>query len=136
MTYNYDNLLNRARSQLPKEVFEEKRFDVPNPDIITVGKRTIIRNFGDISNALNRSPDHVMKYLTRELATAGDVEGPRAVFQGRFPDRKIEGRLNEYTKEYVFCHECGKPDTHIMKQGRVSMLKCEACGARSSIRNL
>jgi translation initiation factor 2 subunit 2 len=134
MTYNYDELLDRARSQLPKEIFEHKRFDVPDVEMITVGKRTIIRNFGDIADAFNRNANHMMKYLTRELATAGDIEGRRAVFQGRFPDEKIVNRINEYSKEYVFCHECGKPDTHIIKQGRIHMLKCEACGARSSIR--
>ncbi len=134
MTYNYDELLDRARSQLPKEIFEHKRFDVPDVEMITVGKRTIIRNFGDIADAFNRNANHMMKYLTRELATAGDIEGRRAVFQGRFPDEKIVNRINEYSKEYVYCHECGKPDTHIIKQGRIHMLKCEACGARSSIR--
>jgi translation initiation factor 2 subunit 2 len=134
MTYNYDELLDRARSQLPKEIFEHKRFDVPDVEMITVGKRTIIRNFGDLADAFNRNANHMMKYLTRELATAGDIEGRRAVFQGRFPDEKIVNRINEYSKEYVYCHECGKPDTHIIKQGRIHMLKCEACGARSSIR--
>jgi len=134
MSYDYDELLERARSQLPKEIFEHKRFDIPDLEIITVGKRTIVRNFGDIAEALNRKPDHIMKFLTRELATAGDIEGRRAVFQGRFPDQKIVDRIQEYAREYVFCHECGKPDTHIIKQGRVHLLKCEACGARSSIR--
>ena len=134
MTYNYDDLLDRARAQLPKEIFEHKRFDIPEMEMITVGKRTIVRNFGDIADAFNRKADHIMKFLTRELATAGDIEGRRAVFQGRFPDQKIIDRINEYAKEYVFCHECGKPDTHIVKQGRIHMLKCEACGARSSIR--
>ncbi len=136
MTYNYDELLNRARSQLPKEVFEEKRYDIPDPRIITVGKKTIIRNFSDIANALNRDPDHVMKYLTRELATAADVKGGRAIFNGKFRDSKIMNRMEAYAKEYVFCHECGKPDTRLVKEGRVNLLKCEACGARSSIRSI
>ncbi len=134
MTYNYDELLDRARSQLPKEIFEHKRFDIPQLEMITVGKRTIVRNFGDLADAFNRSADRVLKYVTRELATAGDLEGRRAVFQGKFTEDKIMAIVNDYAKEYVFCHECGKPDTHIVKQGRVNMLKCEACGARSSIR--
>ena len=135
MTYNYEELLERARSQLPKEVLEKKRFEIPRLELITVGKRTIIRNFGDIADTFNRDANHLMKYLTRELATAGDVEGRRAVFQGRFTENQIWDRINDYAKEYVLCHECGKPDTHIIKQGRVHLLKCEACGARSSIRS-
>ena len=135
MTYSYDDLLQRARSQLPKEIFEKKRFDIPQLEIITVGKRTIVRNFGDLADAFSRKADHIIKFLSRELATAGEIESRRAVFQGRFTDEKIMELVNVYAKEYVFCHECGKPDTHIVKQGRVHMLKCEACGARSSIRS-
>ena len=135
MTYSYDDLLERARSQLPKEIFEKKRFDIPQLEMITVGKRTIVRNFGDLADAFSRKADHIIKFLSRELATAGEIESRRAVFQGRFTEQKIMELVNVYAKEYVFCHECGKPDTHIVKQGRVHMLKCEACGARSSIRS-
>jgi len=135
MTSSYDDLLERARSQLPKEIFEKKRFDIPQLEMITVGKRTIVRNFGDLADAFSRKADHIIKFLSRELATAGEIESRRAVFQGRFTDQKIMELVNAYAKEYVFCHECGKPDTHIIKRGRVHLLKCEACGARSSIRS-
>nr|1K81_A Chain A, PROBABLE TRANSLATION INITIATION FACTOR 2 BETA SUBUNIT [Methanocaldococcus jannaschii] len=34
----------------------------------------------------------------------------------------------------VICRECGKPDTKIIKEGRVHLLKCMACGAIRPIR--
>ena len=34
---------------------------------------------------------------------------------------------------YVVCTECGRPDTKIVKEDRVMVLECEACGARRPI---
>ncbi len=41
-------------------------------------------NFGEIADVLNRDPEHLLKFLLRELGTAGKVEGTRVIFQGRF----------------------------------------------------
>ncbi|MCD6263176.1 translation initiation factor IF-2, partial [Candidatus Bathyarchaeota archaeon] len=38
-----------------------------------------------------------------------------------------------YTKRYVICPVCKRPDTRIVKEKRLAFLVCEACGARSSI---
>ena len=33
-------------------------------------------------------------------------------------------------KEFVYCKECGKPDTKLIKDERKYYIKCEACGAK------
>jgi translation initiation factor 2 subunit 2 len=134
MDYNYDKLLERARSQIPREILEQKRFDIPDIELYTVGRKTIIQNFRDVAGTLNRTPHRILKYVTKGLATGGNLGGSRAILNGRFPQQRIADIIKDYAKEYVFCHECGKHDTHIIKHGRVHMLKCDACGARSSIR--
>ncbi len=131
---NYERLLDRARQQLPPEVFERKRFEIPKSVIFVEGNRTIVRNYRDIASALNRDPQHLMKYLMRELATAGIIEGQRAIFQGKFTNKALDELISRYTHTYVLCSECGKPDTHIEKQDRFYFLVCEACGARASIK--
>lgn len=136
MTGNYEKLLNRAFEQIPKEIFEKSRFEIQRADVITSGNRTIFRNFKDISTSLNREPSHLMKYLVRELGTAGNLEGSQAVFQGRFTGSVIDDRIKRYAEEFVLCHECGKPDTKLMKYERIYILKCEACGARASVRSV
>ena len=85
---NYERLLDRARQQLPPEVFERKRFEIPKSVIFVEGNRTIVRNFRDIASALNRDPQHLMKYLMRELATAGIIEG-----RERFSRESLQTRL-------------------------------------------
>ncbi|MEM2144509.1 MAG: translation initiation factor IF-2 subunit beta [Candidatus Jordarchaeaceae archaeon] len=132
----YERLLDRARSQVPPEVFESKRFDIPRVMIFVEGNRTIIKNYKDIALALNRDPQHLLKYLMRELATSGIIEGQRAVFQGKFTSKSLDDLISRYTKTYVLCSECGKPDTHIEKQDRFQFLVCEACGAKASVKTI
>lgn len=132
----YDKLLDRALEQIPKAVFEKSRFQIPEADVVIVGNRTILRNFRSIASALNREPEHLIKYLLRELGVAGNLEGNQAVFQGKFVRSAVDDRIKRYVEEFVLCRECGKPDTKIVKRERIQMLKCEACGARASVRSV
>lgn len=100
------------------------------------GNKTIIENFKDIAEALNRDPQHLLKFLLREIATAGTLEGKRVVLQGRFTPYLIANKLKKYIKEYVICPVCGSPDTKIIKRDRFYFLKCEACGAETPIQHL
>lgn len=132
----YEELLDKAYEQLPDTVFEAKRFKVPKGYSVIQGNRTIIKNFGDVSNTLNRDPQHVLKYLLRELGTSGNVEGNRAIMQGKFTHYVINDRIKEYVDNFVMCHECNRPDTIIIREDRIDMLKCSACGARAPLKSL
>lgn len=134
--YDYDSLLARARSQLPEKIFEVPRFRIPDVVSFIEGNRTFVQNFKEIAQTLNRDPQHLLKFLLRELATAGNIEGSRAIFQGRFPSYKIQEKLKRYVDEYVICPECKKPDTRIIRERRTTFLKCDACGARHTLRPL
>lgn len=129
-------MLDEALKHVPKTALEESRLKIPEVDVETVGNRTTLRNLKEIADALNRKPSHLMKFLLRELGTAGDLEGTRGVFQGRFGEPALRGRIDRYIEEFVLCRECGKPDTRIVKEGRIHILKCEACGAKSSVRGV
>jgi translation initiation factor 2 subunit 2 len=134
--YAYEDMLDRALSQLPEKVFEKSRFEIPKSDSFTMGNRTIIRNFQEIAQNMNRDPNHLMKFLSGELATSGNFESRGAVFQGRFSQYQINEKLEKFATTYVLCHECGKPDTKLVKEGRITFLQCEACGARHSVRSI
>ena len=136
MEEKYEDLLERAMNQVPKTVFESTRFQMPAADVATVGNRTIIKNFKAIATALNRKPEHMMKYLLRELGAAGEVQGAQAVFQGKFSLATIDDRIRKYAEEFVLCRECRKPDTRLERHERVYLLRCEACGARTPVRGV
>jgi translation initiation factor 2 subunit 2 len=131
---DYEALLDRAIQNLPDIETTDARFVIPNPKIFIEGKTTVLDNFGQIAGVLNREPDHLMKYLTRELGTAGKIEGMRAIFQGKFPSSVIKSNINAYADEYVICSECNRPDTQLVKMDRVLMMRCAACGAHRPVK--
>ncbi|MCD6485040.1 MAG: translation initiation factor IF-2 subunit beta [Candidatus Odinarchaeota archaeon] len=134
--YDYESLLKRAYKELPPSVFEKKRFELPRANVLVHGNRTLVQNFKNIADAFNREPQHLLKYLLRELATAGQIEGPRAVFQGKFTPSAINSLIKRYAEIYVICPLCHKPDTKIVKEGKFSFLVCLACGAKTPVKTL
>lgn len=132
----YEKLLERAIKGTPKEVVEESRFNMPGVVSKVQGKKTIVKNFKKIAKDLNRKPEHLMKFLDMELATSGILKEHTAEFTGRFSYKRIEEKIKKYADEFVFCNECGKPDTKIIKEDRYTILKCTACGARRPVRNI
>ncbi|MBR5504182.1 MAG: translation initiation factor IF-2 subunit beta, partial [Methanobrevibacter sp.] len=84
----------------------------------------------------NRDPQHILKYLLRELGTAGNLEGVRAILQGKFNHFLINERIDDYIEKYVICHECNRPDTKIIREDRIFILKCAACGAKAPLKPL
>src|SRR5665811_2220719 len=112
---------------------DTERFSIPVPRVFIEGRMTVFENFGEIIDVLNRNPEHLLKFLLRELATAGKVEGGRVIFQGRFSQEMIAAIIEDYVAEYVTCSECNRPDTHLTKSDRTVMLKCDACGAHRPI---
>jgi len=133
LSTEYAKLLDRAYSSLPKTSGTGERFEIPRVVGIRMGRRTIIQNFGEISSRINRDPHHLLKFLSRELATAASLDGARAIFQGRFDVQTVTRLLNIYAQRFVICPICKRPDTKVEKEGRYLFLRCEACGARSSI---
>ena len=130
---SYSVLLERARAKLPPVQVGGERFQVPDPDVMTDGKNTVIRNFQDIANVLRREPDHLVQYLAKEFGCPGVLDLPRAVLKSRLTKDQIAQRIREYTAKYVICSECKRPDTHLKKEGRLTLLICEACGAQRPV---
>jgi translation initiation factor 2 subunit 2 len=136
MSYDYNELLKRACAQMPEVSAKRERLELPRIMMNTVGMRTIISNFKDIANALDRDPQHILKFLTREMATAATFHDSRAIFQGKFQRESFERLLNRYMESYVICPVCKRPDTRVVKDKRLSFLVCNACGAKSAIKQL
>lgn len=136
MSFNYDDLLKRACGQMPEVSAKRERLEMPRIMIQTVGMRTIINNFKEIADSLDRDPQHVLKFLTREMATAATFHDSRAIFQGKFHRDSFERLLQRYLEAYVVCPVCKRPDTRIVREKRLAFLVCNACGAKSSVKQI
>ena len=131
----YEMLLSRLRDKLGNTTKKQaSRLELPTPQTIWVGQRTIFRNFMDFPKALNRDPEKLLLYLNKELASAGYIAGERVIFLGRKEPSSFGALIDRYVKDYVICPVCGSPDTRTEKQKKLGFLLCEACGAKSSIK--
>ncbi len=125
---SYSELLRKVKSSVQKRE-EKKRFQSPKPEIITEGKLTIIKNFKDIVDVINRDESHVFKYLIKQFGLSGDVADGRLIFKGKPPEGSIEKAIQEYLRIYVQCYECGNYDTEMIRENRNEVIRCKACGA-------
>jgi len=132
--YDYQALLKKAKCNLPEHIHDGERFQMPEPDLFIEGKTTVFRNFGEFAEAFRREPDAILAYLLRELGTAGNLDGRRAIFKSRLGTEQVKTRLNAYFNTFVVCSECAKPDSRLVKDGRVLVLECDACGAHRPVK--
>jgi translation initiation factor 2 subunit 2 len=134
LSRQYDELLSRARVGLEKISTKSSlnRLELPEPQVIWVGKKTILRNYGEYPKLFRRDSDRVLMYLAKELATAASIDGERAIFIGRKDKASFMQLFQKYMSDNVTCPVCGSPDTHIETVSRLHFRVCEACGARSA----
>ena len=133
---NASVLLENARKDLPEHVFQKERFEIPKVKGHIQGNRTVIGNFLQIASFLGRDPENMLKFVLRELATPGEIKKSGSIIIGsKVPASRINDSIKRYANSYVFCYECGKPDTKIEKEGNFTYIKCTACGARHVIKS-
>ena len=134
--YDYSELLNRAEGAFSKSDKRESRLKIPDPETINEGKTTIIRNYGEIVELINRDPKHIAKYLMKELGIGVSQEGNRLLINRKVSPQVISTKIRQYMEIFVICYECMSPDTEIRKVGRTDLMFCKACGAQNPIRGV
>ena len=131
----YEKMLEEAYEKIKRVESSSSRFEIPKAEGHFEGRKTVITNFCQIASYLRRKPEHFQKFMLRELAASGQREGDRLVLNIKVPSKKINKKIEAYTKEFVLCRECRKPDTELIKEDRISFVHCLACGAKHPVRS-
>jgi len=132
---DYEELLEKAYGKIkPIEGTPSDRFKIPEADVKFEGIKTIICNLTEIASYLRRKPEHLARFLQKALATPAKIDGDRLIMQRKLMKSKIQEKIEEYTKEYVICKECKKPDTELTKEDNFMFIHCLACGAKHSVK--
>jgi len=132
---SYEKLLDKAYENVKKPEGSGDRFEVPKVIGHYEGKKTILTNFFQISDYIRRVPEHFQKFILRELAVSGQRDGDRLVLNNKVPSAKINEKIESYVNEFVICKECGKPDTELKREDRITFIHCLACGAKHPVRS-
>lgn len=119
--------------EVPEVDDKQERFEVPVADTKKSGSSTVITNFKKIVEAFSRDKKRVSKYIQNELGTAGHIDGNDLVLNGEFRRGNVQAKVQQFADEYVFCPKCERPDTEIVKEKGVEIMKCQACGARTPL---
>ena len=110
------------------------RYEIPKVQIRLEAKNTYITNFNKIINTLNRDRKHFIGVFLKKVGTMGEIRGQQLFLKGIYKEQVLNRLIELYSKTYVLCKICNKPDTDIQKEGKKNYLKCTACGAREEIR--
>lgn len=130
-------ILEEVMSRMPQTIGKiGDRLIVLNPEILHESRRTIIMNFKEIAEKLNREPQHLARFIFKESGKPGSLEGERLIIQGRLTNDEFRRLMELYVKEFVKCPICGGLDTKIIAEKRLRFLVCEICGAKSSSRKI
>lgn len=129
----YEEMLEKAYGELPEVLKVHARFETPVVESIIQGSTTVVTNLSSLSKDANREADLIAKYLIKEMGTAGTHDEQRLTLKGQFKAPQVQEKFEAFLKQYVLCPDCSRPDTKIIKEGRMHFLRCEACGAKHPI---
>ena len=133
----YESLLERLQAKTVNQTKRSvSRIELPAPQVMWVGNKTIFRNFTDFPKVFRRDPEKVLLYIAKEFGSAAYIAGEKGIFVGKKEPSAFMSLFERYMKDYVVCPVCNSPDTKIERVKRLSFLVCEACGARSSIKGI
>lgn len=132
--HDYNKLLDRAYEKIPENVKQSSRFEIPRVNLRIESKNTFITNFNKIINTLNRDARHFLGIFLKTAGTMGEIRGQQLFMKGIYKVQVLNRLIENYTKMYVLCDICNKPDTDIQREGKKLFLKCGACGARRVIK--
>lgn len=133
---SYEALLAKAQAELPEHTQGDERFVIEKVRGHLEGSKTVLSNIRQIAKGLGRDPDHLLKYLLRELATPGKFVRDRVILGTKTAASTINKKIKKYASEFVFCSECGKPDTKLLEEKSIMYLRCQACGTKKPVKSL
>jgi len=131
---SYEKLLEKAYKKVKVVAGTGERFEIPKVKGQVSGKNTIITNITAIASGLRRPVEHLAKFLQKELAVSGKIDGERLILRRRLNSAKVNEKIELYAKEFVICPVCGKPDTEVVAEKNIKIKHCLACGAKSPIK--
>ena len=133
---NYDELLVKAYNSIPQKALSHERFDIPRAESFIQGTKTIVKGFNILIKDMRRDKKHFLKWLTKETAAPISEGNNQLIVNGKIGTIQLNKLIESYFNQFVLCSECKKPDTIVVTQDGVKMLKCEACGAIKPVSGL
>lgn len=134
----YMALLNKAMETLKKDRDPHSTNRVKLPlEVKREGRKTLV-NVLELANVLNRSPDHLVSYITTELVTTGSVnKDGKLLLKGTYIRSEVQEVIRRYIEHFVVCKICDAvEDTDIVREKKLYFVKCHKCGGSRCVGNV
>jgi translation initiation factor 2 subunit 2 len=133
---DYNEMLDRAYLLIPKEALNHERFVIPSCESMIQGKKTFVKNISSLIKDMRRDENHFMKFLMKETGLPVTKNGNQIIISGKVGAIQLNKIIENYFSQFILCSVCKKPDTKILTEGSSKIMKCEACGAVTPIKNI
>ena len=143
---NYEDMLDSAYENVEvNEVLSDNdsgepgcsgRFEIMKVKGHHEGVRTVISNFARVAECLRRKPEHLLKFLGKELGIQSEIRGEQLVISRKLSSKDINAKIGKYARAYVICAKCGKPDTELDSEGGKLFIRCLACGNKEEVHKI
>ena len=134
LDYSLDFMIERAYDELKQR--EKKRTTFIQPEIKNHNRKTYIINFKIFCEKINRSPEFVSRFLTKELniqTSYNPLDVNELKIDTILKHSNIQTALTTLIKTYVVCLNCKSGNTDIKKVNRINYLICKDCNSEKSI---
>ena len=133
--YPFSKLLDRVYNEIEGN---KERAKVPLPKLgFLGGRKTIWANYTSTCEALNRNSEHIMKFISSELAVPCNIGGSgEMTLKSKFRQNKMESILKKYIIGYVQCRSCRTLKTGLEKENRITYIQCLSCRSKFSVETL
>lgn len=113
---------------------KSQKLILSRPIIKSANKRTFISNFKEICKSLNRNIDEVKIYFEKELATTVTInQDGGLVITGLYKQNGVMKVMESYIQTYVICKECKAYNTDMVKENRITFMKCNICYSKKAL---
>lgn len=111
---------------------------IPVPIISRTTTGILWKNFNDICNVLNRSKDHVSRYILVELGieSCSYNKENHLVIKKHIKCQYFENILKKYIKNYVVCYCCKNINTSLNHKDGLDILNCCTCNAFRTVNKI
>ncbi|MCH7850656.1 MAG: translation initiation factor IF-2 subunit beta [Nanoarchaeota archaeon] len=132
---DYESLLEEAYENVTAVELCE-RFEVLGVKGHHEGVRTVITNFLQVAACIRRPAAHLMKFLSKELASSAEVSRDRLILSRKLSSKVVNKKIEKYVNLFVLCSNCKKPDTELNESGGKMYLRCLACGNKVEVHKI
>lgn len=131
--YTMDFMIDRLYDKLTEQENKSKT-SVDPPQIVIENKKTCIVNFKKICAQLNRHNTYLKEYIENEFSVKTNVNANGSlILIGVYKSNKVIAIIKKYIMENIACKECKSCLTDIIRENRITYLKCNRCLSKKAI---